>query len=216
MIVTRQKTLEQILKMLDGKKKIFIIGCGDCAATCKTGGDEEVRQMSDFLTQRGKEITGCAVPEDTCVSAKTKNALAKFSVQLKTSDAVLVLACGSGVQCVKENDRTHCEIFPGCDSLFAAFIDKDNVLKEVCSACGACVLELTEGVCPVTRCSKGLLNGPCGGQDKGKCEADKTKDCAWILIYNRLKEKGKVENLKKTLPPKDASRSKKPGIVLKK
>ena len=147
------------------------------------------------------------------MASKTKKALSTHRKVLEASEAVLVLACGSGVQCVKENDRFHLEVYPGCDSLFAALVDKEGSFKEVCSACGECLLELTEGLCPITRCSKGLLNGPCGGQDQGKCETDKTKDCAWILIYQKLKEKGRLENLKKSSPAKDRSKIVKPGLV---
>ena len=207
MIITRQKSGDEILKMLNRKSKIFIVGCGDCAATCKTGGEEEVKSMAEFLKKHGKEITGTVVPDDTCVTAQAKIAFAKNKEALKKSDAVLVFACGSGVQCMKENDRFDLDFYPGCDSLFAALIDKDGSFKEVCSSCGECILDLTEGICPVTRCAKGLLNGPCGGQDEGKCEVDKEKDCVWILIYKRLKEKGRLEQLKKRMPARDHQKS---------
>lgn len=213
MIITKQKSQDEILEMLGAKSRIFIIGCGDCAATCKTGGEEEVKKMADFLKSRGKEITGTVVPDVTCVSAQAKTAFAKNREALKNSDAILVFACGSGVQCIKENDRFNLEVYPGCDSLFAAFIDKDGSFKEVCSSCGECILDLTAGICPVTRCSKGLLNGPCGGQNKGKCEVDTDRDCAWILIYKKLKEKGSLEQLKKRLPARDYGKSTKPGAV---
>ena len=140
--------------------------------------------MASFLKQHGKEVTGTVVPKDACVAAQAKTAFAKNKEALKKSDAILVFACGSGTQCVKENDRLGLAVFPG---------------SEVCSACGECLLDLTEGICPVTRCAKGLLNGPCGGQNKGKCETDKEKDCAWVLIYQRLKDKGREAQLKKRL-----------------
>lgn len=210
MIITKQKAPQDILKTLEGKKKVFIVGCGDCARVCKTGGEEEVKAMADFLKQQGKEVTGTVVPDVTCASAQAKIAFAKNKEALKNSDAILVFACGSGIQCIKENDRFNLDVYPGCDSLFAAVIDKDGSFKEVCSSCGECVLDLTEGICPVTRCSKGLLNGPCGGQDKGKCEVDRNRDCAWILIYKRLKEKGRLDQLRKRLPAKDRQKATKP------
>jgi len=215
MIITRQKSPEDILKALKDKTRIFIVGCGDCAATCKTGGEEEVKAMAGFLTKQGKTIAGFVTPDVTCAAAQAKIAFAKNKEALKNSDAILVLACGSGVQCVRENDRFNLDALPGCDSLFAALIDKDNNFQEVCSSCGECVLDLTEGICPVTRCSKGLLNGPCGGQSKGKCEVDKNRDCAWVLIYNRMKEKGTLQRLKKRLPPKNHKVSTKPLSVVK-
>ncbi len=213
MIVTKQKSKEDLLKLLDGAHKIFIIGCGDCAATCKTGGEEEVKVAADFLKRKGKEITGTVVPDTTCVAAQAKIAFAKNKKALSASDAILVLACGSGVQCVKEYDRHKLKVLPGCDTLFAAVIDKDSSFVQVCSSCGACILDLTEGICPVTRCPKSILNGPCGGQEKGKCEVDKDKDCVWILIYKRLKEKGRLEELKRRIPAKDYRQSGHPASL---
>ncbi len=213
MITTKQKSLQDILKMLEGKERVFLVGCGDCAATCKTGGEEDVRRVADLLEKNGKKITGMVVPEVACVTAQTKIAFAKNKEALRASDAVMVFACGSGVQCLKENDRLGLDIYPGCDSLFAALIDKDGGFKEVCATCGECLLDLTEGICPVARCPKGLLNGPCGGQTRGKCETDRTRDCAWILIYNRLKEKGRLGNLRKRQPPKDRQKVSRPGAL---
>lgn len=212
MIITRQKSQDNILKMLKAKQKIFIVGCGDCAATCKTGGEAEVRSAAEFLKSCGKEVTGMVVPDVTCVTAQAKIAFATNREALNRSDAILVFACGSGTQCIKENDRFGLDVFPGCDSLFASLIDKDGVFQEVCSACGECLLDLTEGICPVTRCSKGLLNGPCGGHNKGKCEVDRTKECAWLLIYKRLKENGRLGQLKERIPAKDHKKSVRPGI----
>jgi hypothetical protein len=213
MIITRQKSKEDILKMLSGRSRVFIVGCGDCSRICKTGGEDEVRAMADFLKSRGKDVTGYVVPDVTCAAAQAKIVYAQNKEALKKSDAVIVFACGSGVQCVKENDRYDLAVYPGCDSLFSALIDKDGSFKEVCSSCGDCLLDLTEGVCPVTRCPKGILNGPCGGQNKGKCEVDRTKDCAWIMIYQRLKEKNKLDQLKRRLPAKNFQKSVKPGAV---
>ncbi len=211
MIITKQKSPESILKMLEAKSKVFIVGCGDCAATCKTGGEPEVKAMAEFLKSHGKTVTATVVPDVTCVTAQAKIAFAKNRDALKDSDCLLVFACGSGIQCIKENDRLNLDVLPGCDSLFASLIDKDGSFQEVCSTCGACVLDLTEGICPVTRCSKGLLNGPCGGQNKGKCEVDRNRDCAWILIYKRMKEKGALDLLKKRMPARNYKKSEKPG-----
>jgi hypothetical protein len=215
MIITKQKSPQDILKALKDKVRVFIVGCGDCAATCKTGGEEEVFAMAGFLKKQGKTVTGFVTPDVTCAAAQAKIAFAKNKEALKNSDAILVLACGSGVQCVRENDRLNLDVLPGCDSLFAALIDKDNNFQEVCSCCGECVLDLTDGICPVTRCSKGLLNGPCGGQNKGKCEVDKNRDCAWVLIYKKMKEKGTLQRLRKRLPPKNHKISTKPLSVVK-
>lgn len=210
MIITKQKEFGQILKYLEGQKKIFLIGCGECSTTCKTGGEDDIKKIKDALEKEGKAVTGYSVPEAPCIAAKVKMELAKNRKLIESSDAVLVLACGLGIQSVKENMRSEKPIHVGCDTLFMGAIDGSGTFLEKCSACGDCVLELTALICPVTRCPKSLLNGPCGGQDKGKCEVDKTRDCAWILIYNELKKQNKLNLLKEIKPPKDHSKTSKP------
>jgi ferredoxin len=210
MIITKQKELKDILKYLGNEKKIFLVGCGECSTTCKTGGEEDVRRIKAALEKEGKTVTGYCVPSAPCIAAKVKLELAKNRRLIESSDAVLVLACGLGIQSVKDNLRSDKPIHVGCDTLFMGQIDAGNAFLERCSACGDCVLELTGMICPVTRCPKSLLNGPCGGQDKGKCEVDKDNDCVWILIYNELKKQGKLKLLREIRPPKDHSKSTRP------
>ena len=210
MRITKQKDLTQILKYLAGEERIFLIGCGECSTTCKTGGEEEVKAIKLALEKAGKTVTGSCVPEAPCIAAKVKSELAKHRKAIESSDSILVLACGLGVQSVKENLRSEKAIHVGCDTLFMGQVDASGVFLERCSACGDCVLELTGLICPITRCPKSMLNGPCGGQNKGKCEIDKNLDCAWILIYNELKKKGKLHLLKEIRPPIDHSKMKKP------
>lgn len=210
MIITRQKELKDILKALEGERKIFLIGCGECSTTCKTGGEDDVKRVKAALEQAGKTVTGYCIPDAPCVAAKVKLELAKSRKLIESSDAILVLSCGLGIQSVKENLRVDKPVHVGCDSLFMGAVDGSGAFTEKCSACGECIIESTGLICPVTRCPKSLLNGPCGGQDKGKCEVDKDKDCVWVLIYNELKKQGKLGLLKKTKPPKDHSKSAKP------
>ncbi|MFA5500551.1 MAG: methylenetetrahydrofolate reductase C-terminal domain-containing protein [Candidatus Omnitrophota bacterium] len=210
MIITRQKEFKQILKFLEGEKNIFLMGCGECSTTCKTGGEEEVKKIKELLEKEGKVVTGYAIPGAPCIAAQVKLELAKNRKTIESSDAILVLACGLGVQSVAENLRIDKKVHIGCDTLFMGAIDASGAFLEKCSACGDCILDLTGMICPVTRCSKGLMNGPCGGQDKGKCEADKDRDCAWILIYNELKKTNKLGLLKESRPPKDYSKLSKP------
>ena len=108
------------------------------------------------------------------------------------------------------------DVYSGNDTLFATIVDSQGNFKEVCSSCGDCILDLTEGVCPITRCAKGLLNGPCGGQKDGKCEVDRTKDCAWVLIYKIKAQKNKISDLKKVIPTRDYKKSLKPHLIEKK
>ena len=210
MIVTKKKDMKEILKYLEGQKKIFIVGCGECSTTCKTGGEEEVKMIKELLEKAGKSVTGYSIPSAPCVAAKFKLELAKNRIKVEASDSVLVLACGLGIQSVKENLRSEKPVHVGCDTLFMGAIDAGGKFLERCSACGDCILETTASICPITRCPKSLLNGPCGGQDKGKCEIDKERDCVWILIYNELKIQGKVGLLKEIKPPRDHSKLSKP------
>ncbi|MFC1666889.1 methylenetetrahydrofolate reductase C-terminal domain-containing protein [Candidatus Omnitrophota bacterium] len=217
MIVTQKKVFEDILKALGSHKKIFIVGCGDCATTCKTGGEKEIMEMKKLLEEKGKKVTGWTIPDSPCVASQIKLHFAKNKKAVDDSDAFLILACGLGAQSVLDNDRANRCVYVGCDTMFGSILDKTGAgLFERCAMCGECVLNTTGGICPVTRCAKGLLNGPCGGSDKGKCEVDKDKDCAWILIYNRLKDLNALEGLKNIKPAKDYSKSNKPrNIVIK-
>jgi len=210
MVITKQKEFKEILKYIADEKKIFLIGCGECSTTCKTGGEKDVLKIKELLEKEGKIITGWCIPEAPCIAAKLKLELAKNRKTIEASDAVVVFACGLGIQSLKENLRVDKPIHVGCDTLFMGEIDAKGTFLERCSACGDCVLELTGLICPVTRCAKSLLNGPCGGQNKGKCEVDKDRDCAWILIYNELKKSNKLDLLKERRPPKDHSKSSKP------
>lgn len=210
MIITKQKELKEMLKFLEGEKNIFLMGCGECSTTCKTGGEEEVKKIKELLEKEGKIVTGYCIPKAPCIAAQVKIELAKNRKTIESSDAILVLACGLGAQSVAENLRVDKKVHIGCNTLFMGAIDASGAFLEKCSACGECILDLTGMICPVTRCAKGLLNGPCGGQDKGKCEVDKNRDCAWILIYNQLKKQGSLKLLKEKRAPKDYSKFSKP------
>lgn len=216
MIATKQKSREEILKFLDGEGRIFIFGCGECATTCKTGGEVEVAEMRKFLESSKKTVTGFVIPDAPCVASQVRMALGKNKKAIGESDAIVMMACGLGGQSLKENLKEPMPVHVACDTLFMGEIDRDGNFLERCSACGECILEVTGGICPITRCPKGLLNGPCGGLDKGKCEVDKEIDCAWALIYNELKERGKLHLLKEYNPPKDHSKMLKPRKCLMK
>jgi len=215
MIVTKNKPLEEILKFLGSSSRIFIIGCGDCAATCKTGGEKEIAQMKASLEANGKTVTGWAMPDSPCVASQMKLHFAKNKKAVDSAEVFLVLSCGLGGQSVLENDRNKRPVYIGCDTMFGSILDATgNGFFERCAMCGECVLNITGGICPVTRCAKGLLNGPCGGSNKGKCEVDKNKDCAWILIYNRLKDLNKLDDFKKVKPAKDHSKVNRPREII--
>ncbi len=217
MIITKQKKFEDILSKLKEISRVFIVGCGECATTCKSGGEAEVLEFKKQLEANGKTVSGFAIPKAPCVAAQIKTVFAQNRAVLKNSQAIIVLACGLGTQSVKANDRLELFVLPGCDTLFGAVVDAQGEFKEVCSACGECILDLTGGICPITCCSKGLLNGPCGGVNKGKCEVDKERDCTWVLIYKALEKTGKLDSIRKAQAPKDYAKTVKPHkLVLEK
>lgn len=205
MIITEQKSFEDIRNFLAPFKSVFICGCSECATLCKTGGEDEVKAMKQDLEELGKIVPGGVVLDPACHRLNDKRLFRENQDKIDKSQALLVLACGNGTQTVAR--ITDKPVYPGCDSLFLGEIERAGVFKERCQLCGDCLLDITGGICPLARCSKGLLNGPCGGSVDGKCEVDPEIDCAWQLIIDRLKEQGNLEDLQRILPPKDWSTS---------
>jgi hypothetical protein len=214
MIVTQKKPLEEVINSLKGKEKVFLIGCGECSTTCQTGGEKEVLEMKQHLESQGKKVTGWVIPNAPCIAAQVKTAFAKNIPALKDSQAILVLSCGLGAQSVKENERFGLAVVPALNSMFGTLVDAKGNFYEACSNCGECVLSQTGCICPITRCPKGLLNGPCGGVIKGKCEVDRNRDCAWVLIYQELEKRKELEKMKLISKPKDYGKTVKPQKVL--
>jgi ferredoxin len=214
MIITEQKPIAEIIDSLQDCGSVFLVGCGECATTCKTGGKDELAKLAQELSKQGKKVVGSCIPSAPCIAAQIKVEFAKNMASLRSADAILVLSCGLGAQSAKDNDRLGKTVVPGCNTICGAVVDAQNNFFEKCSMCGDCVLGITAGICPITLCPKGLLNGPCGGMDKGKCEVDKDKDCAWVLIYNELAKKGKTGSLKTAQGPKDFKKATKPHKIM--
>lgn len=214
MVITEQKPIQNIIDSLKSLSKIFIIGCGECATACKTGGELEVLKMRKDLEAAGKIITGSCIPSAPCVAIKLRGELRRNVKALEAADAVIVLACGLGVQSFKDNDKLGLPVFPACNTTFGAVMDAKGNFYEKCSMCGECLLDLTAGICPVTLCAKGILNGPCGGMNKGKCEEDNDRDCAWVLIYKELEKNKKLDSLREIIKPKDYKKAGKPRKLL--
>lgn len=211
MIITRPRDWGRIkanLAEVDAKS-VFIMGCGQCATVASTGGEKEVLQAKTALEQAGYAVSGWAVGEVTCHSGGTKLETRKHFGDLEAADAVLVLSCGAGVQTVA--DAVKKPVFPGLESVFLGNVVRHGVFEERCQMCGDCVLDKTAGICPVTTCPKGLLNGPCGGMWDGKCEVLRDRDCTHVRIQRRLIEQGRGGT--KVLPAKDYSKKLKPGSV---
>ena len=202
MIITKQKPDEKVQKMAQPYSKLFIVGCGSCATSCQTGGEKEVAQIAEKL--KGK-VVGTAIVEEPCDLRLDRRDLKTHREELKKADAVLVLSCGSGVQTLA--DYTSKIVLPGLDTCFIGSTERLGRFYDRCKACGDCILEETGGVCPVTRCAKSLLNGPCGGQVEGKCEVGNYEnDCAWVLIWKNLKEQNRLDLFTTFRPPRDHSK----------
>lgn len=212
MIITRPREWDRILRNLDEvhARKVFIMGCGQCATVASTGGETEILEAKAKLEDAGREVTGWAVGEVACHSGGTRLETRRNSGSIEDADAVLVLSCGAGVQTVA--DATNKPVFPGLESVFLGNVVRHGVFEERCQMCGDCVLDLTGGICPVTTCPKGLLNGPCGGMWEGMCEVLADRECTHVRIQRRLAEQGR-SSLHAVIPPKDFSAKLKPGSV---
>ena len=209
--ITKQKSLEEIEQQLEGLGRVYIIGCGTCTTMTKTGGIEEVLDMKDRLQDMGKIVTGWTVIPIAC-DEMTEVSLRENNEAIQNANCILVMTCGLGVQRVALYiDKP---VIPALDTLFIGLEDSPGNFHEVCAQCGQCVLGWTAGICPITACHKHLLNGPCGGTNNGKCEVDTEKDCAWTLIYERLKEQGRLDLMRKYQPIKNSQVVPRPRITI--
>jgi len=196
--ITRQKPPNEIEEQLTAIDTLFIIGCGTCTTMTKTGGIDQVVEMKDHLHELGKRVSGWTVIPTAC-DEMTEVAMKENSRAIDSASCILAMTCALGVHRMSTYiDRP---VVPALDTLFIAVEDSPGHFREVCAQCGQCLLGETAGICPITICHKGLVNGPCGGTNNGKCEIDKEKDCAWTLIYQRLKDQGRLDLMRKYHPP---------------
>jgi ferredoxin len=204
MIVAQRKGIEEVKKMVEGKSRILIAGCGTCVAVCMAGGEREVSILASMLRMAVKLDSGrdIEVAEITMERQCDREFIEPFDKQMRGYEAVISTACGIGIQFLAEY-LGDIPVVPGVNTKFLGSNEGGGTWFERCRACGECVLGETGGICPITICAKNLLNGPCGGTNKGKCEVDKDKDCAWTLIYQRLEKLGALDNIRKIFPPKN-------------
>jgi len=208
--ITRQKPLDEIKEGLAGFERVFIVGCGTCTTMTKTGGIDQVLEMKDRLQELEKLVTGWVVVSIAC-DEMTEAAMKENSQAIQDANCILSMSCALGVHRMSLYiDRP---IIPAVDTLFIGMADTPGYFREVCAQCGQCILGETAGICPITACHKGLVNGPCGGTNNGKCEVDKEKDCAWTLIYGRLKEQGRLDLMRKYHPPRNCQVELRPRTV---
>jgi len=200
MLISQQKPLEEILSYLNGDTNIFIIGCKGCAEGWGSGGEKQVAEMKSTLQEKGKAVTGSVVVDMLCDAALTKLKVRSYKKEIAAADSILVLTDGAGVQTVAEvTDKV---VHPGCNTLSSGGAHAEWKESERCLECGDCVLEFTGGLCPIARCSKHLLNGPCGGSQGGKCEVDPGIPCVWQQIVDHLGKLGRLDKLEWFVAPK--------------
>lgn len=206
MIVSELKLKDEVLELVGDKKKVFLIGCSDCAAACRVGGTEDLKSHKIDLEKLGLEVVGILEPFQACTKPKLKIELKKVKDLIDKADIILSYSCGAGTQTLDQllNGK---KVIPAVNTLFLAQTERAGNFNQLCSMCGDCVLGITGGLCPQTLCVKGLMNGPCSGSFDGKCETFKERDCIWYTIYERLKERGELDKFQTRLPMKDFSKT---------
>lgn len=193
--------------MLATHKRVLVLGCGGCVTVCLAGGEREVGMISSALRIAYRVNGDEHEILETTIERQCENDFIEMLVdQIPNVDAVLSLACGAGVQAIAER-FPNTPVYPGLDTKFIGVLQEQGIWAEKCAACGKCIIGSYGAVCPLTRCSKGLLNGPCGGAVDGKCEVSSDLDCGWQLIYERLKALGQLERLLEPAPLTDWSQS---------
>ena len=203
MIVGDLKPIDQIVESISGFRNVLILGCGSCVTVCLSGGDRETIQLA-------KELSHIRYYKDNPPNFQThtierqceKDLIDTYLDVPDDTDAILSVACGAGVQTVADVHDT-LTVIPGLNTTFLGAVDTPGVWGEKCKGCGDCILTLTGGICPVSRCAKRLFNGPCGGSQGGHCEVHQDIPCAWALIYYRLKKQDKLHLLTEICPPRD-------------
>jgi ferredoxin len=198
MIVGERKPLEEIKEMVKGYKRVLNVGCGGCTSVCLAGGQKEVNMLNaEIEALLGSDSSSVQIDAYTIERQCNADFFSDLDEMITNYEAVLSMACGAGVQFVAERYPEK-PIFPALNTVFVGVDREIGWYEENCRTCGECVLAETGGICPVTRCAKGLFNGPCGGTTlEGKCEVNSDVPCAWYEIHERLKKQGRLENILK-------------------
>lgn len=210
MIISKKKDFRHLMDNIERYNNFFLIGCSECASLCGTGGEPEIKELTEALKAQGKNVSGGFVAKTGCQVLGTKVELKKFKNEVDSADCILIMSCGAGTQAAVElyEDKA---VYPTNDSLFLGNMTRFQMFDERCSLCGECIIDMTGGICPVTTCPKGLLNGPCGGCNDGNCEVSPDIKCAWVRIYERMKRLDRLEELcETTIEAKDWSKAQKP------
>lgn len=214
MIIAKRKPFQEILASLEGFHSVLIAGCGTCVAICLAGGEKEVGILSSQLAISAK-LQGRAleIGEVTVERQCDREFLQDLRGRVKEYEAIVSLACGVGVQFLAEAypDKV---VLPGVDTAFIGANEDVGLWTERCRMCNQCYLAITGAICPVTLCPKGLLNGPCSGMREGRCEVDPERECAWVRIYERLRDTRRLDQMREILGPRSHARATTPGRVV--
>ena len=205
MIVADKKPIEEIIEELGAHEKILILGCNECVTVCEAGGKKEVGILASalrmyFLNQE-RDVK---VDEETLQRQCDHEYLEEIRDRVDQYDAIVSLACGVGVQFTAEKYFST-PVYPGVNTCFMGATEDRGLWTERCQGCGQCILARTGGICPISRCAKRVMNGPCGGSTDGKCEINKEVICAWQLIVERLKALDRFDDYEELSPLKDWS-----------
>jgi ferredoxin len=203
MIVAQRKNIPDLLAIVEKHRKLLVLGCGTCVTVCLAGGQREVSIISSALRMAAKLKSLPLEIDELTIERQCDNVfLEQAADAIKNHDAVLSLGCGAGVQAIAERYGNK-PVYAGLDTAFIGILEERGVWTEKCAACGDCMLHLYGGICPITRCAKKMMNGPCSGSREDRCEVNPQRPCAWQLIYQRLKAIGQLDQLKKIKPPKN-------------
>jgi ferredoxin len=207
MIVASPKAITELRNLISGHEKVLFVGCGTCVTVCLAGGEREVGIVS-YAIRMARKLQGEPLElTQVTIERQCENEFIKdLADQAADVDAIVSFGCGVGVQAIAERFPNK-PVYAGLNTQFMGTLEEQAVWTEKCLGCGDCVLADFGGICPVTRCAKRLLNGPCGGSTETHCEVDPERPCAWQLIYRRLENIGQLDRLEAVVPPKDWSKS---------
>lgn len=202
MIVAESKPIKELLEMVKDFKKILVVGCKGCVTVCNVGGAKEVAILASTIRISGKkEGLDLVVGEHTLERQCDPEYIDELKDVIGDYDAVISIACGVGPQFISERYPAS-KVFPGVNTKFMGGAVEHGVWSERCAGCGTCLVHNFGGLCPIARCSKSLLNGPCGGSSNGKCEISSDVECIWDTVVLKMMEQDRLGELMEFKPPK--------------
>ena len=205
MIVADRKKIPEIRDMIKNHNRVLLVGCGTCVTVCLAGGEREVGILGSALRMALRLEHRDVVVDECTIERQCEDAFIDILAQRAGEyDAICSLGCGAGVQALAER-FPNTPVYPGLNTQFMGILESQGVWTEKCAGCGNCGLGEFAGICPITRCAKHLLNGPCGGSREGKCEVSPSIDCAWQLIYDRAGRLGILDRFDEIVAPHDWS-----------